>query len=468
MKDFKRLMMLARLTLVALVAGAQTDVTTQYFTNPSFEEDALNCTDAVKKSENSDGLRGWDVSFITGWTTTRPDKQLLITADCYTDNNFGKTPMANGQYALFQRNGWSDKSSRIMTSSVGALPAGEYLLRFNYKAFYANSATSSFTTTVNDFESGKTYITKNVGFAQGSIGCMASSEWEMQSLRFRLNTEAKIRILIDVTWASGGSQLALDNLTLLSIPDDYVEPSIIGGKETEVPSPTEGVITHQFVAEAEMMQDLLQMLTDHLVYMKSLYTPCVSPNSIGEECGYFKDTEGSNNDEKVVRPNADFSMVCAFLYKYAKGKTTLPAGITWDDVKEMALKSLIWGYSSHKANTLKVTSRNAYWGSISAKDGEFTWESSLWAMSLCYAAHFLKDELTETQLAYIYNMVKAECNYELNRNIPTGYAGDTKAEENGWEADILACALGLYPDDALAPQSRSIVTHRLMMPTTTP
>ncbi len=226
--------------------------------------------------------------------------------------------------------------------------------------------------------------------------------------------------------------------------------TISGGRETDVPSPTEGVITHRFVPEAEMMQDLLQMLTDHLVYMKSRYTPCVSPTSVGEDCGFFKDTEGSNNDEKVVRPNADFSMICAFLWKYAQGKTTLPAAITWDEVKEMAMKSLIWGYASHKANKQKVTSRNAYWGSTST--GDNTWESSLWAMSLCYAAHFLKDELTDDQRARIYNMVKAECNYELGRSIPTGYAGDTKAEENGWEADILACALGLYPDDALAPR----------------
>jgi hypothetical protein len=49
-------------------------------------------------------------------------------------------------------------------------------------------------------------------------------------------------------------------------------------------------------------------------------------------------------------------------------------------------------------------------------------------------------------------LVKAECNYELTRNIPTGYSGDTKAEENGWETNILACALGLYPNDALASQ----------------
>jgi hypothetical protein len=45
----------------------------------------------------------------------------------------------------------------------------------------------------------------------------------------------------------------------------------------------------------------------------------------------------------------------------------------------------------------------------------------------------------------------AECQYELQRSIPTRFRGDTKAEENGWEADVLAVTLGLFPDDPLAP-----------------
>ena len=433
-------------SMAFITATAQTDVTTTYLTNPSFEADAAKCTDNVKKSESADGLRGWDVSPITGWTTTRPDKQLLITADCFTDNNFGKTAIADGTYALFQRMGWTNGNSSILQTSTQALTPGTYMLKLKEKAFYNGSATSSATLAVKG--SSQTLGNTSFGFDQGSTGCMATSAWTEQMVRFKVETATTITIELNITWVSGGSQIAIDDIHLISVPDDYVEPTIIGGKETDVASPTEGVITHDFVSEAAMMQDLLQMLTNHLVYMKSLYTPCASPNSKGEDCGYFKDTEGSNNDEKVVRPNADFSMICAFLYKYAKGKTTLPAGITWDDVKEMALKSLIWGYSSHNANKFKVTSRNAYWGSTSTS--QYTWESSLWAMSLCYAAHFLMDELSAEQKTYIYNMVKAECNYELYRSIPTGYAGDTKAEENGWEADILACALGLYPNDALA------------------
>ena len=444
----KRLANMLSLLFAAMTIVAQTDVTSDYFQNPSFEADGAACTDAVRKSESSDGLRGWDVSSITGWQTTRPDKQLLITSDCYTDNNFGKTAISDGTYALFQRNGWSNKTSTVSQTTSAALSAGTYLLKFRSKAFYANSATSTFTAKV--LKGSTALVSLGIAFEPGSAGCMSTSEWTEQTLRFTVDAATAVTVQLTVNWVSGGSQLALDDFRLISIPDDYVEPTIIGGTEDEVSSPTEGVITHAFVPEAEMMQDLLQMLANHLTYMKSLYTPCVSPNSVGEECGFFKDTEGQGNDEKVVRPNADFSMIAAFLWKYAQGKVTLPEGITWDNVREMAVKSLIWGYSSHKANKLKVTSRNAYWGSTSTSD--YTWESSLWAMSLCYAAHFLDSELTATQKTYIYNMVRAECNYELGRSIPTGFSGDTKAEENGWEADILACALGLYPDDDLAAQ----------------
>ena len=213
-------------------------------------------------------------------------------------------------------------------------------------------------------------------------------------------------------------------------------------------SPTEGTITADFVGEKVMQQDLLQMLADFAKYMKNDFQQAAAPNSVGEACGCFRGENTMANDERGVRPNADLSMVCAFLVKYGKGKVTLPTGVTWDDVEDMAMKSLIFAYSTHKANKLKVCAGNNYWGSTSTSD--YAWESSLWAMSVAYSAFFQWDKLSETQRNYIYRLLKAECNYELGRSIPTGYNGDTKAEENGWEADILAATLGLFPDDALA------------------
>lgn len=214
---------------------------------------------------------------------------------------------------------------------------------------------------------------------------------------------------------------------------------------------TEGVITSDFVSEATMKQDLLQMLANFSQYMVNDFQECEYPNDKGESCGCFKGENTMANDERGVRPNADLSMICAFLVKYGKpANVTLPAGVTWEKIEDMARKTLVFAYSTHKANRLKVCKGNNYWGSVSNAD--HTWESSLWAMSVAYSAFFQWDKLSDTQKSHIYALLKAECNYELERSIPTGYAGDTKAEENGWEADVLAATLGLFPDDPLAPK----------------
>lgn len=203
-------------------------------------------------------------------------------------------------------------------------------------------------------------------------------------------------------------------------------------------------------AEQQMKADLLQMLADFSSYMKADFLDCEAPNSVGEACGCFKGENTMGSDERGVRPNADLGMICAFLVKYAKDRVVLPQGVMWTDLEQMAMKSLVFAYSTHKANRLKVCKGNRYWGSTSKRDR--SWESSLWAMSVAYSAFFQWEKLSQEQRTYIYQLLKAECNYELERDIPTGYKGDTKSEENGWEADVLAATLGLFPDDALAPR----------------
>ncbi len=220
--------------------------------------------------------------------------------------------------------------------------------------------------------------------------------------------------------------------------------------ERDIASPTEGAVDSTFVGEKEMMQGLLDMLARFATYLKDDFLQATEPNSIGEACGCFKSNSTMQANEDGVRSNADLGMVAAFLNKYGPGRTTLPQGVTWADVDGMAMKSLVFAYSTHKANRLKACAGNRYWGSTSEAD--HTWESSLWAMSVAYSAFFLWDKLTAEQKGYIGNLLKAECNYELQRTIPTGYRGDTKAEENGWEACVLAATLGLFPDDGLAPQ----------------
>ena len=65
-------------------------------------------------------------------------------------------------------------------------------------------------------------------------------------------------------------------------------------------------------------------------------------------------------------------------------------------------------------------------------------------MSVAMAGGLLKDELA-SEMKYICNLLVSEADFQLTRVVPTGYEGDTKAEENGWEANVLACACAMIP-----------------------
>ena len=431
---------LALATVLGAVANATQDVTATYVANPSFEAD--NVTSLFEVVNGADGRRGWTLATPTGWTVSGTSvTQLLVKADCYTDNNFGLvTILADGASAYYLRMGWATGST-TMTQTLKNLPEGHYKLTVDHRTGYANSATSTLTIAAGT-------ETVSESFAQGSAGIFATTEWKTTEVTFDVAKVGDVAISAKVDWLSGGSCVMIDNVRLYLLANDYVEPD--EPTEADVTSPTEGTITHDFVPEAEMKDDILQMLANFSQWMKSDFQPCTAPNSIGEMCGCFRGENTMANDERGVRPNADLSMVCAFLTKYARNKVTLPAGVTWADLEDMAMQSLVFAYSTHKANKLKVCSGNNYWGSTSTSD--YTWESSLWAMSVAYSAYFQWDKLTNEQKGYIYALLKAECNYELGRSIPTGYASDSKAEENGWEADVLAATLGLFPDDELAPK----------------
>ncbi|MCR5130115.1 MAG: hypothetical protein K6C10_01470 [Prevotella sp.] len=433
----KKILFLLVVATMPIAISAQTDVTSNYVVNASFEDDNASSLQVV--SNQADGLRGYQLDNPTGWTVSGSDvTKLLVTANCYTDNNFGLvTTLADGQQAYYLRMGWSTGTSRI-EQQIKSLKEGKYRLSANYRAAYANQASS----TLAVFAGSES---KSTAFTQGSQNYFATATWNTIEVVFEQSQEGNVSIGFTVDWLSGGSCVMIDHVELTQLPDDYVDPD-----EPVVESPTEGTITADFVDEPTMQADLLQMLANFALYMKNDFQEASSPNSIGEACGCFRGENTMGNNEQGVRPNADLSMICAFLVKYGKDKVTLPTGVTWSDIEEMAMKSLIFAYSTHKANKLKVCSGNNYWGSTSTSD--YAWESSLWAMSVAYSAFFQWDLLSEKQRNYIYQMLKAECNYELNRSIPTGYQGDTKAEENGWEADILAVTLGLFPEDDLAPK----------------
>lgn len=417
--------------ILATTAKAQTDITAQHLNNPSFEQDDINNLpqDNTRGAYTAAAISGWSLSGKYGVS------DIMTASAKATDNNFGAPGLpSEGKQMYYIRNAW-DASTVSLLQDVN-LPAGTYKLTVDNKCVTQSTHSASL---IAGNES------QLLNF-QSSL----PSKWATSKLIFTTKEESKVTIGLTINFSnSSGASILVDNFRLYKMPDNYTEAE--DPTEIEVPSFTEGVINADFIGEADMKADLMQMLADFSRYMVNDFQECASPNSIKEACGCFRGENTMANDERGVRPNADLSMICAFLVKYGKpAGVSLPAGVTWEKIEDMAMKSLIFAYSTHKANKLKVCSGNNYWGSTSTSDA--VWESSLWAMSVAYSAYFQWDKLSEKQREYIYSMLKAECNYELYRNIPTGYIGDTKAEENGWEANVLAATLGLFPNNALAPK----------------
>lgn len=199
-----------------------------------------------------------------------------------------------------------------------------------------------------------------------------------------------------------------------------------------------------FVGEEALMDSLMQMLADFLPWVKADYQP------LGDSLGCFRGEDTMAANERGVRPNADLSMVCAFLCRYGKDAVRLPDGVSWHDVETMARGSLSYAVATHKAVRLVPCRDGRYWGSVNANDAQ--WESSLWALSVAFSAAFQRETLSDEEWQRVHDLLAAECQYELERKVPFNVWGDTKAEENGWETNVLACALALFPDDERAPR----------------
>lgn len=200
---------------------AQTDVTNTYLVNPSFEGENVASLPVVGTKGEGDSYRGWTLAQPTGWTVTNSLTGQLKEAEAYTDNGFGTVgAMADGTYCYYQRQGWSDGTTKIAQTITSTLPAGVYFFKAKVKTAYANSATSSVTLSANGTNSSAT------AFAEGAAGKFNNQPWTELSVQFILDEPtANVEVALNINWVSGGSQIAIDDIRLTVEPfataDDY-------------------------------------------------------------------------------------------------------------------------------------------------------------------------------------------------------------------------------------------------------
>ena len=153
--------------------------------------------------------------------------------------------------------------------------------------------------------------------------------------------------------------------------------------------------------------------------------------ALDERRGYFGDP---GSDENGIRTNTNVAFAAAVV-----GTQGGAFGI--DEAAAASLRERC------KASLRYLAESHLSAGGRCANAGQWglEWQSAWWSAKLASAARLLWRELPADLQAAVERVVAAEADRQLPRIVPTGLHLDTKAEENAWDAEILAAAIALLP-----------------------
>lgn len=235
----KKLLLISAALISGVCGWAQTDVTSQYIQNPSFElASEGTALSGVQKAKNAAlSMYGWKES---GQGSEFNNSEIL-NATTESSSQFGKkvTP-SDGSYYFFVRQGWTNSTSIKLISNEMSLPAGYYTLSVDYKQAYSyDNTTNSNTKTSLAFAAGGADVSTvtsgaAVAFKGGDNTTYFQTEaWSTLTTSFHL--EESTTGNVEIRFAIAGqrrSDFLVDNIRLLySKADVSVLKSIIAKAE---------------------------------------------------------------------------------------------------------------------------------------------------------------------------------------------------------------------------------------------
>lgn len=140
----------------------------------------------------------------------------------------------------------------------------------------------------------------------------------------------------------------------------------------------------------------------------------------------------NKNHEHSIRPATSVAVGLAVAVR--TGVSEKIAGISKDELTGRTRKLIKGAAAIHKSN-------GGNWGDH--------WQSSLWAAQLCRAGWMMWDDLDDQAKEMICRVVVHEADRHVQKNYSVPYwngkGGDSKAEENSWEATVLQQAIAMLP-----------------------
>ncbi len=230
----KLLMFIATLVASAGSIGvqAQTDVTSLYLVNASFEDEGAKVTPA--------SVTGWTLP--TGMGNLNIEKTSVFVTG--SSSTFGISSSSDGDYYFYNRKGWGNLVGTLSQVSK-SMPAGTYYLCFDYKAAdYSNnnndtpngstlklSVSQGGTTLATTAENKVAFSHKNNGSAPDGTATsyFTRTNWCKMGLFFTVSTEGTVTIsVVESLKNSGRSDMLFDNFRLYSIGDEIQNFDLTG------------------------------------------------------------------------------------------------------------------------------------------------------------------------------------------------------------------------------------------------
>jgi hypothetical protein len=193
------------------------------------------------------------------------------------------------------------------------------------------------------------------------------------------------------------------------------------------------------VSAADSKSTYLQCLTNFESYAESIWTTATSTNQ-PPDSGFWGDGGSAGNGG--IRGN------CGIAVGYATLVIAQPGNARNTTRLARIRQALNYAANAHVTGAYTCVDGNKWgWSSGSSTD----WQTPLWSGSLGLACVLVQGQLPAQTVTDVKRVVASEATHRAGIAPGSGYIGDTKAEENGWDSNILSLGAAWLSTDPSAP-----------------
>jgi hypothetical protein len=187
-----------------------------------------------------------------------------------------------------------------------------------------------------------------------------------------------------------------------------------------------GLVLTQTPARADSQETYLQCLTNFETYAESIWHTASYANAPAD-AGYWGDGGSSGNGG--IRGNSGVALAYAVLAEAYPVDPRLATRLS------RIRQALNYDAGTHVTGTNVCTDGRQWgWSSSSSTD----WQTPLWTGSMGLACLLVQNQLPASTVQAVQQVVASEATHRAGIVPASGYVSDTKAEENGWDSNVLA------------------------------